>query len=156
MIRVKLAQLAAMKQLPTVHVPPPVVRQRRSILQYRRNLIARRLVRRQLEFPVASSGNATSVPARAPLRQAHRSILGADHGPGVGPSWAPITTLGGRVPPQGHYGRFSHHRETESSPAALRVHDHLNTFASDERFFREDKPACGGSAPHLHAPLQGS
>ena len=38
----KLATLALLGQLPTVHVPPPAQRQRRQLVQYRRTLVARR------------------------------------------------------------------------------------------------------------------
>ena len=38
----KLATLALLGQLPTVHVPPPEQRQRRQLVQYRRTLVARR------------------------------------------------------------------------------------------------------------------
>ena len=39
----KLAQLAALGQLPTVYVPAPETRQRRALLKYRQSLIARRI-----------------------------------------------------------------------------------------------------------------
>ena len=39
----KLAQLAALEQLPTVHVPAPETRQRRALLKYRQSLITRRV-----------------------------------------------------------------------------------------------------------------
>ncbi len=39
----KLAQLAALKQLPTVYVPAPETRQRRALLKYRQSLITRRV-----------------------------------------------------------------------------------------------------------------
>ena len=39
----KLAQLAALEQLPTVHVPAPETRQRRAFLKYRQSLITRRV-----------------------------------------------------------------------------------------------------------------
>jgi transposase len=39
----KLAQLAALEQLPTVHVPAPEARQRRALLKYRQSLITRRV-----------------------------------------------------------------------------------------------------------------
>jgi len=39
---VKLAQLSAMNQLPTVHMPSPAVRQWRSLIQYRQSLVVRR------------------------------------------------------------------------------------------------------------------
>ena len=38
----KLATLALLGQLPTVHVPPPEQRQRRQLVHYRRALVARR------------------------------------------------------------------------------------------------------------------
>ena len=38
----KLAQLSAMKQLPTVHIPRKDVRQKRSLIAYRRKLVERR------------------------------------------------------------------------------------------------------------------
>ncbi len=38
----KLAQLSAMRQLPTVHVPKREVRQKRSLIQYRQRLVKRR------------------------------------------------------------------------------------------------------------------
>jgi len=38
---VKLAQLSAMNQLPTVHMPKPAVRQKRSLIQYRQTLTGR-------------------------------------------------------------------------------------------------------------------
>lgn len=38
----KLAQLSAMNQLPTVHMPEPQVRQKRALLQYRQRLVKRR------------------------------------------------------------------------------------------------------------------
>jgi transposase len=37
----KLAQLSAMNQLPTVHMPKPDVRQKRALIQYRQTLVAR-------------------------------------------------------------------------------------------------------------------
>jgi len=37
----KLAQLSAMNQLPTVHMPKPNVRQKRALIQYRQTLVAR-------------------------------------------------------------------------------------------------------------------
>jgi len=37
----KLAQLSAMNQLPTVHMPKPSVRQKRSLIQYRQTLVGR-------------------------------------------------------------------------------------------------------------------
>jgi len=39
----KLAQLAALQQLPTVYVPAPETRQRRALLNYRQSLVARRV-----------------------------------------------------------------------------------------------------------------
>jgi transposase len=39
----KLAQLAALEQLPTVYVPAPETRQRRALLKYRQSLITRRV-----------------------------------------------------------------------------------------------------------------
>jgi transposase len=39
----KLAQLAALQQLPTVHVPASETRQRRALLKYRQSLITRRV-----------------------------------------------------------------------------------------------------------------
>ena len=39
----KLAQLAALQQLPTVYVPAPETRQRRALLKYRQSLITRRV-----------------------------------------------------------------------------------------------------------------
>jgi transposase len=38
----KLAQLSAMNQLPTVHMPRQAVRERRSLIQYRQSLVKRR------------------------------------------------------------------------------------------------------------------
>ena len=38
----KLAQLSEMENLPTVHVPKPAVRQWRSLIEYRHNLVGRR------------------------------------------------------------------------------------------------------------------
>jgi transposase len=38
----KLAKLSAMNQLPTVHMPQPEVRQKRSLIQYRHKLVRRR------------------------------------------------------------------------------------------------------------------
>ena len=38
----KLAQLSAMNQLPTVHMPKPEVRQKRALIQYRQQLVKRR------------------------------------------------------------------------------------------------------------------
>lgn len=37
----KLAQLSAMNQLPTVHMPKPDVRQKRVLIQYRQTLVSR-------------------------------------------------------------------------------------------------------------------
>jgi len=37
----KLAQLSAMNQLPTVHMPKPAVRQKRAMIQYRQAIVAR-------------------------------------------------------------------------------------------------------------------
>jgi transposase len=37
----KLAQLSAMNQLPTVHMPKPQVRQKRALIQYRQSLVSR-------------------------------------------------------------------------------------------------------------------
>jgi len=37
----KLAQLSAMNQLPTVHMPKPAVRQKRALIHYRHTLVAR-------------------------------------------------------------------------------------------------------------------
>jgi transposase len=37
----KLAQLSVMNQLPTVHMPKPAVRQKRSLIQYRQTLVSR-------------------------------------------------------------------------------------------------------------------
>lgn len=37
----KLAQLSAMNQLPTVHMPKPAVRQKRAMIHYRQTLVAR-------------------------------------------------------------------------------------------------------------------
>ena len=37
----KLAQLSAMNQLPTVHIPRPAVRQKRALIQYRQTLVRR-------------------------------------------------------------------------------------------------------------------
>jgi transposase len=37
----KLAQLSAMNQLPTVHMPKPDIRQKRSLIQYRQTLVGR-------------------------------------------------------------------------------------------------------------------
>lgn len=37
----KLAQLSAMNQLPTVHMPKPAVRQKRALIQYRQTLVGR-------------------------------------------------------------------------------------------------------------------
>lgn len=37
----KLAQLSAMNQLPTIHMPKPAVRQKRSLIQYRQVLVGR-------------------------------------------------------------------------------------------------------------------
>jgi len=37
----KLAQLSAMNQLPTVHMPKPAVRQKRALIHYRQTLVAR-------------------------------------------------------------------------------------------------------------------
>jgi transposase len=37
----KLAQLSAMNQLPMVHMPKPVIRQRRALIQYRQTLVRR-------------------------------------------------------------------------------------------------------------------
>ena len=37
----KLAQLSAMNQLPTVHMPKPEVRQKRALIRYRQTLVAR-------------------------------------------------------------------------------------------------------------------
>ena len=39
----KLAQLAALEQLPTVYVPAPETRQRRALLNYRQSLVTRRV-----------------------------------------------------------------------------------------------------------------
>jgi transposase len=38
----KLAQLSEMENIPTVHVPQPAVRQWRSLIEYRHNLVGRR------------------------------------------------------------------------------------------------------------------
>ena len=98
------------------------------------------------------------VPARAPLGQAHRSIFRRRSKAGVGPFWAPITTPGGRRPGalRPLLAVALHHREAESSPTALRVHDDLAIVASDGRLFREDELSCGSSAPRLYPPLQRS
>jgi len=37
----KLAQLSAMNQLPTVHIPRPAIRRKRSLIQYRQTLVGR-------------------------------------------------------------------------------------------------------------------
>jgi len=62
----KLAQLSAMKQLPLVHVPDKAVRQKRSLIGYRRKLVERRtkiknsiraiLDREGLSMPAGKSG----------------------------------------------------------------------------------------------------
>ncbi len=104
------------------------------------------------------AGAEQAVPARAPLSQAHRSICRRRSTAGVGPFWAPITIPGGRRPGalRPLLAAALHHREAESSPAALRVHDDLAIVASDGRLFREDELSCGSSAPRLYPPLQGS
>ena len=38
----KLAKLASMNQLPTVHMPPPQQRQKRRLVHHRRSLVQRR------------------------------------------------------------------------------------------------------------------
>jgi transposase len=40
----KLARLTALNQLPTVHMPPPAVRQRRRLIHHRRTLVERRTI----------------------------------------------------------------------------------------------------------------
>ena len=62
----KLAELSAMKQLPTVHVPKPAVRQWRALIAYRQTLVKRRtqlknsirsiLTRQGLKMPTGKSG----------------------------------------------------------------------------------------------------
>lgn len=78
----KLAQLSAMKQLPTVHLPERPIRQWRSLIAYRHNLVARRtriknriraiLAREEIRMPSGRSG--WSSPVRAFLARLAQPI----------------------------------------------------------------------------------
>jgi transposase len=84
----KLAQLSAMKQLPVVHIPKKSVRQKRSLIGYRRKLVERRtqiknsirslLDREGLSMPAGKAGWSQSAMKRLKSMAVPISEISAD------------------------------------------------------------------------------
>jgi len=101
----KLAQLAALEQLPTVHVPAPETRQRRALLKYRQSLITRR---------VAIQNHLRAIAQRQ--RRANR----IDRLAAVQREGDALASVKVRRPRRGHIAQRRHHRRARRDRARRR------------------------------------